>query len=841
MKTRFFQSIFFLFFAGFSLSARDIELIVKDTELDMPLEGAVVRVENTEYTADADGRAVFSIPDTGRIIAQIAYPGYENQRFVIPAGAETSFTIAMRLSAGNGLENKELVIEAAKPGTSEVKTGRSVGISDKDLSRTAEIGIIEDVMTSIKLLPGVGYTGMFNARPSIRGGEPGDLMAVFDGFYIESPYHWGGGVSIFDPRMVQSARLSHGVFSARYGHTISGLLEIASRKPDSTDVELELGLSSSAANLNLSYPLFGRGGVMVMGKVTYWDPFVEVAKLFIDEVNYVKTAPYIRSAAIEADYRFTQSLSANLSGFIGADGAGAYYKNESETDGIPSHTDFDFDWLNMQGFLIAGVTFNPRPDMLLKGTVGAGFFKTNLHGYIDYDLTVPYSNDFLNVFGSDPLINGKTKYTIDQTMFADMTDLTANYQARTDYDWEWGKGFLFAAGLQELYAVRTLEENDQAVFETESELPPIAGKDIYVNFPAKYKNSSGNQTLASSAYTLLEYSSPQKKFGGELGLRLDHLYFIGRDFTLQTIPALNPRLNLDWNILRDKGIFDSVNATVGTGLFSSITDNISSIQSSDGFSDFELKQNRSWTSIAGVKLELRNGVSFNLEGYYKYVFDRAYTAMESDSSAQKITIDRRFDGEGRIWGFDLMLQKIESRYWDGWLSYSFTYARYRDPASDDYRADWYYPRFHRFHNVNLVLNIKPSRSFNIATRLGFASGAPKTVPAGDIEWYPVVVMDESGDSPGLIQKYKRESAYSDTERDGFALTLDLKFSFFKYNPYGRGRREFYIAVENVLAMLETRRRNSTFNQYTGKEDQGSNTASYQLPIPMPSIGFKWSY
>jgi hypothetical protein len=446
--------------------------------------------------------------------------------------------------------------------------------------------------------------------------------------------------------------------------------------------------------------------------------------------------------------------------------------------------------------------------------------------------------------GKSYTINGKTNYTIDQDMFAAMKHTTANYQARADYEWELGKGFLFAAGLQELYSRRMLDENDQMMLEMESSpIPDNNGNmhDSYINFPGAYKNSIANNTFTSSAYTLAEYASPQKRLGAELGLRLDHLYITGDGFSIQTKPALNPRLNVDWAFLQDKGIVDGLSATIGTGLFSSITDNVSSIQSNDGIGDFELKQNRSWTSIAGLRLDLQGGYSFTIEGYYKYVFDRAYSALVGDSTAQTITVDRRFDGEGRIWGFDLMLQKMSGRWWDGWLSYSFNMARYRDPLSDNYKADWYYPTFHRFHNLNLVLNIKPSRSFNIASTLGFASGAPKTVPEGEIEWYPVTVVDKDGNYVQTIQKYKRESVYSDTERDGFALTLDLKFSFYKFHPNGKGQMEFYVAVENVLAFLKTRQTNTSFNQYTGKEDTGSNTATYQLPIPMPSIGFKWTY
>ncbi|MDR1466206.1 MAG: TonB-dependent receptor plug domain-containing protein [Treponema sp.] len=814
------------------LSAREITVIVNDIDLDMPLEGAVVKAVGVEYETDADGRASVITPDLSQTTVQIAYPGYENARISVPANGESTFTVGLRLG-GDALENEELIVEAQQTSAVETKTGRSVSVSGKDLARTAEIGVIEDVMTSIKLLPGVGYTGMFNARPSIRGGEPGDLVAVFDGFYISNPYYWGGGASIFDPRMVQSASLSHGVFSARYGHTISGLLEITSRKPDPRDAELELGLSTSSANLNASFPFAGKGGLMLMGRVTYWDPFVELAKLFINEVSYVKTAPYIRSASFSTNYQFTPNFGGTVNGFIGGDGAGAFYKNDSvNADGLPTRTDFNFDWGNLQGFLITGLTWTPKPSMVAKATLGGGFLQTKLDGYIEYDLTVPFSEDFKQKYGV-----AEDSYTFNQTMFANMSDVTENWQARADYDWELGKGFLFSAGAQGLYAKETIEENDQGAAESEY---PLKGPEWHISYPVDYNNSTLNQTLTSSAYTLLEWASPANNLGAELGLRVDHLALFGKDFTLQTQPAFNPRLNIDWSFLKNKGVFDSITAVFATGLFSSMTDNISSIQSPDGLG--EIKQNRSWTSVAGLKFNISNGYSVNVEGYYKSIFDRAYSRQRRDPTTQKVTIERRFDGEGRIFGFDLMLQRASGRFWDGWLAYSFNIAQYRNPAlANSYQSDWYYPSFHRFHNLNLVLNIKPTPIFNIATRLGFASGAPKSVVTGDVETYPVWVVDKDGNYIQTIQKYRRDSAYSDTERDGFALTLDVKFSWFFYNSVGRGRMEFYFAVENALSFLETKVRNTSYNQYTGKEDEGSNTATYQLPIPMPSIGFRWSY
>jgi len=865
-----------LFLACFSafLWARDVTITVTDFDIDLPLEGATVRSwDGSDHICDENGQAVISVPDDRQVSIQISYPGYELGRLVIPLKGE-SFYLGLRL--GSAVHSRELVIEAQRPGVSETKSGRSVAISGETMERSSQIGIIEDVMTSIKLLPGVGYSGMFNALPSIRGGDPGDLMAALDGFYIENPYHWGGGFSIFDPHMVSSAQLSHGIFSARYGHTISGLLEVSSRRAANDYAELELGVSTSAVNLNAALPVGSDGGLMLMGKVTYWDPFVwslkQLSKVWDNEtlqmVNAVTTAPYIRSSAASFFHRFNSDLEMSLNAFVGADGVGADYLNESPnafstTSLVESRSRMALNWDNLQMFLISGLNYNPRPSMLLKAKLGAGYEEAKINALVDYDYLRVYevSNGIRNLsyeLGGEYLDN-----------FFDGNQSSSNIQGRLDFDWSLGSGFLFAVGVQELFNQRVSETEGKFFIEQRITgpypPPPLpemipAGEERYIHYPA-YGNmpETRNQRFNSSAYVLSEYTSPAKRFGAELGLRLDHLYFKGKDFSIQTMPVLNPRLNLDFNVLRGVGFAESLDLTLGTGLFSSMNNAIASISLDDSIGDFELKPNRSWTSVIGAKTDITGGWSFNLEGYYKYVFDRAYQYTIRDPASELSSRVFRFNGSGIIWGFDLMLQKFESRYWDGWLSYTFTNARYHIPEyplsdrpGEIAEYGWYYPRFHRFHNFNLVLNFKPVKNFNIYTRLGLASGRPKSV-VGEITAYDVELWDENGPvlvpdekNPGqfktqVIKKYKRSYWYDDNSRTTWSVPLDLKLSYNIFNPRNKVQTEIYLAAENLFSLIYTAQANTSFNTYTGQEDTGSDSASYELPFPMVSIGFKWSY
>jgi hypothetical protein len=103
------------------------------------------------------------------------------------------------------------------------------------------------------------------------------------------------------------------------------------------------------------------------------------------------------------------------------------------------------------------------------------------------------------------------------------------------------------------------------------------------------------------------------------------------------------------------------------------------------------------------------------------------------------------------------------------------------------------------------------------------------------------VYDEDPDKIQLIEKYRRETVRDENSRTTPSIPLDVKFSILGYNRSGKARYEVYVAVENLLALLYTSQGNTSFNSYTGKEDTGATSASYEMPIPVPSFGFKISY
>lgn len=806
---------------GSNTAGRTIEINVVDADLAMPLEGVtIIREDGSSVQGDEDGTVKLNIKNDKEIFI-ISYPGYETLRWTIPRqsggaqGTQKSWSVSLRSTST--AQNKEIVFEEKRGVFAQETPGRGVTLSSKALDKSARIGLIEDALSAIKLLPGVGYAGMFDALPSIRGGEPGDLQAVFDGFYIDNPYHWAGVVSIFDPKMVERAELSHGVFEAAYGHTSSGLLEIESKRAALDFAEIEAGISTSAASLHVAVPFStlsskaarGSGGFSFFGKITYWDGFVWLVKglsNFIESlevVNAIETAPFIQAGGFNVNYRWNANLETIFNGYIGNDGVSVSYNKDDAAQQFFYDEEMHYKWNNLIAFAAGRIIFNPANNVVLRTSFGGAY--TN-------------SEYYMNIISPDA------------SAFEDVLVYpTYNAQFRNEVDWQFNESFLFSAGIEEVY-------RGWQIYYTNNVVSTIKTNDGQIRTFPLYSPDVKNQGWFSSAWTILNWTNAKKKLNAEAGLRIDHLYFIAQDFSASAAPVFNPRFNLEYTAVSNSKQLNSLKLSAGSGLFSSINEELTLANSKNAIKD--LKESRAWTSILGANAAFVSELSINIELYYKYIFDRTYSNIAIiNNPRNEVGYEYHFNGKGHSGGIDLLLQK-KSGLWTGWFSYSFNVTRYNNPdgmrAFEDARISsggvWFYPRFHRFHNVNLVMNFDITKKISLYTRLGFATGAPL------IEHNPIRYLYSSSE-----YRYYDDSLYSDSLRNVFNLPLDIKLSYNFFNKTGRAQGEVYIALENILVMVLPKQDTRIINKHTGKLEDSKDQPVYELPVPMVSFGFRWTY
>lgn len=829
------------------LWAEDIAVRVLDADLGLPLEGA--RLQGTGIAAvatDADGRATVTLPDgKGRVAITAVLPGYESAKLWLKAGEGK---VTFKLSIAGLVEGKELVVEKARPQKTDEQAGVSQVATREEIASTGEIGVVEDVMSTVKLMPGVGYVGGWDAMPSIRGGSPLETTAVLDGAYVLYPYQWGGAFSIFDPNMVESAKLSNGIISARYGRVLSGLLEVSSKSVKSSSPRLDVGVSTTGLNF------FAQGGIgsdldlMLGGKLTW----MEVSFALAGQSGAFETVPYIRNGYARLAWKPSNRFEWYVNSFVGTDGIGARVDSPAGDSGMA--TKGLFTWGAISLIETTGVKLLVSDSSLFDLTFSynnettRNTFEEKLNGSRSYDpafLADPTNAGLIAAV--DP---GATGFTLTDFEVAKGREdaIFDTYQGRASWDWEFLKGQVLSFGAESVL-LTTSEKNDQTYWSdsfSSTGLPQYTQSHFELDSPA-------NRQAISGAYALAEFNLFSGLLTGEAGLRVDHNYLYNDALSFNTNPTLNPRLRLELTPWKNLGWIESLGIVAGSGLYSQMPLLANLFDANMRMPSGLLKPDRAWFNVLGLDLNGADDWKVSIEGYYKLYFDRLYVV--ADRSANPATFIAMNDGEGYAYGADLLVQKRLGRYWDGWLTYSYSMAKYYNPMMPTYPGEltigtqgqgndplgkWYYPAFQRFHTVHLVLDWKPKPGFT-ATLIGsLATGAPKQ-KVGEIVSYPSVYTDPATGKTQIIERFSRSSSYDDDLRNDLSCPVDLKLTWADYYPGTKVRWEYYIGVENVFANLYSPRTNNAFDPFTGKELSGSGQADFTIGFPIPSFGYKLSY
>jgi outer membrane receptor for ferrienterochelin and colicin len=746
-----------------NLCSEPVTVLVLDPDLDLPLQGATVQADSVIGKTDAAGRVTLNLPDGKSILLVVTYPGYATNRTSIPP--QTS-SVAVNLRLANVVSGPVLVVEKAKPDQTNAQPGVSQVVSKESIKNTSEVGVFEDLTASLRLLPGVGYGGNFDAQLSVRGGDPSETAAYLDSAPLLFPYHWTGVVSIFDPNFLDSAKLSDGVISARYGEVLSGLIEVTSKSPLTEQPRLTLGLSTTGFDSYLQYPISQRFGILAGGKITW----MEVPFALYGASRDFNQVPYIRDGYARAEWKPVDNLDWSTNFFYGSDGLDQKNNNLINLN-LSSYPQESYQARNWEVSSSLRWLWTEHQ-----------FFKV-----------VASVNDYSETLNASDPTGGFENVNID----------AQEYALSAEWDIELGGANLLIFGANDSF--QSVLNNFHIFYEANNVDAPIVP-------PRNYANTW-------SGYALDQFSFLSRHLEGELGLRLDGVNIFGDGFNLPTLPSLNPRVRLQFNPVTDSGSLRGLEFHAGSGLYSQIPLKAFyfSSNSADGVVAQTMKPERSWITELGSSLSLDDGWRISVDGYYKAYWDRLYeffyTDFYSDPGTGIVTLHMYNDGIGYATGAEVMLQKLKGRFWDGWLDYTFNLTRYLNPStggldprnmgsffpSDAPIGMWYYPIYQRLHTVNLVFNWKPLSWLTVTTTGTFATGTP---PYQD----------------------NATSTYSDSARTPDVYVLNLKVTLHDYFHDTKVGWEFYVAVQNLLVNLLN---SGTVANETG--DQANFNLGYPVP------------
>jgi hypothetical protein len=875
-----------LFFFSFSLFALDVPVYVQDGELLIPLEGVEVKCrygenESIIYITDETGQTLLSLPDNAMfpVIISVSTPGYNETSIELTHESAVSasgnpLVITMGLSVV--IEGEELIVQGLRPGKTDEKCGISMVRTSEDMKSTAQVGVVEDVMNSVSTLPGVGFKLGMNVEPSIRGGYPKEMGVTFDGVYLLEPYYWDGMVSILSPYMVDTVKLSTGVFSSRYGQGCSGLLDTSSVRIGDAK-KITLNISTISADIAAELPLGGKNDLFLYAHVTeltaakwidygilgfcdeyissLFDPGWESMR---ENLLVIKEMPHIFNAYIKWTASPLSDIHFSVNGLFSHDGIRleekfkrdddsreAYYAELYSKD-PPYYSVYQLRYKNIQG--LASINL----DWLITN-------KTRLHSIFSYSTHTEKIDNWLYTLSAyDDFVFNRdegTRTTVFRFGEEDKTDISTTIlhqlHGKVESEVQVNDNSMFAFGIEEVAKLTNSDEysyDKQMFSELDGDvLLPLQGPTIvsHVSVP-------GNSLLTSSAFALWNFGNDKTVLEGEAGLRGEHYYLWNKEaaFEIASLPVLNPRVTILYTPLSNTPIVEKLSFSAGSGLFSTVNEAVCELQKEH--SSIPLKPDTAWTSVIGTRAAFQSGIHISLEAYYKHYLSRMYVYTDK-REMEHVVYHTASDGKGWVFGSDVMVEKKVNDWLDGYMSYSFLYARFLNPAKAEYESQttttgdpleiWYYPSYHRFHTCNYVLNFRMKKEVTLTVSGSIATGSPRKKYIDKSKEY----MDGSFIDPGLNERMYLV-LYSDTDRNYIDWPVDIRLSkkgLFKNNS--KRSWEWYIAVENITSIPAVLiKMNKAEEEGVYFESSGWTVGKGLLKVdlgffPIPSFGVKFIF
>ena len=205
------------------------------------VRGRILRADDNEPVAAARvqliplGASDWSGPDGRFAIGPVPDGDYTLR--VEAAGLETAVRPGLSVAAGmadfevrlapDQEQLSEVVVSTSRYAIDRAGALGALNIDGDTLAFQPVIG--EDALRALGRLPGIAQNGV-SAQSNIRGGEPGELLTLLDGFPLRQAFHHPSYQSVFgviDPGLVGDAVVYTGGFPVRYGNRMGGVFDLS--------------------------------------------------------------------------------------------------------------------------------------------------------------------------------------------------------------------------------------------------------------------------------------------------------------------------------------------------------------------------------------------------------------------------------------------------------------------------------------------------------------------------------------------------------------------------------------------------------------------------------------
>lgn len=607
-----------------------------------------------------------------------------------------------------------------------------------------------DAIRVIQNMPGVARTILNTGGLIVRGSRPQDTRVFIDGMPLPMLFHFYGLTSTYNSEMLSSIEFYPGGFSPEYGNTSAGIVELKRREPKKDRLHGYLDVNIVESSAMLEGPINENLSFAAAFRRSYVDFIISA---IADNINAfdLTVAPKYYDYQAQLNYKLSSKDNLDVGFFGSRDAFEMIFKEPiAEADPLASGT-FNAGTMYHTGLV---KWIHRENESRLESMFGVG--------YINFD------------FG----MFEKLRVSMDQIYFV----------SREKYENKLSERLRLTIG-----------SDIHLVYVGADVLAPDIPKNMVEQFKplsnTTYKKTDQAEWTFIPALFMEFDIKPIKSVTLLPGLRAGYM-----DPTREL--TIEPRLRVFYDFT------EKLQFKLASGLYRQLPG--SSLLSRD-YGNPKLHSLYAIQNGVGAEYKFTELISLDVEFFFKYAWDMAYSNPESNEN--NVDIEPRYlnSGAGRAYGMEIFLRHNPSKLFSGWISYTLSKSEYYERSGEAYRlSPW-----DQTHILTLISLFKLPKNWDIGFRFRLISGNPTTLIKGG-----VYLSDYNSYIP-VYEGVNNERMPLFHQLD---LRVDKKFIFDKWILSG------YIDIQNVYnhRSIEGVIYNYDYTQRQWLEG---------LPI-IPSFGFK---
>ena len=616
-------------------------------------------ITHADTTVYSNKKGLFTLPiSTQNATIVIQANGYTKEEWLVPDSNPDASIKVYELKI-------KTVIKADKQKVIANREEEKISyyyVPDKQIKRLSENNLFADTMSAIKMLPGVGSKSSFDAQMYIRGGAAYEIVGVLDNVPIFQPYHWGGRVSLFNAKVAQKVEFYPGGYDARGGQSLSGIIDVYTKDGSFKKKYQELDINMTEMNYYGTFPITtDKTTTMVSYRRTYYDLF---APLFIKSDSGKVNMPYLQSFQGKLVHKLSPKHKLKLGIYGFNDGADVPLDVYSDDDESNEDEDGKFVY-DTQKYIVS---------TQLDTTLGKNVFNEALLAFYQNKGDLALTNEW----GVSSIWKEK------------------NLILRDDISWKINEKHSLESGII-IYQVGLSTTSSW-----EQQPNPYEPGSVAVNVSEKIQQDMGLQMLYLQDRWAL---TPKTMINAGVRLESVKVTNFARQYDWQPRLSIEQRVGEATTLKTYYGKYGQQNYLTDSTLVSATT----------------MERN-----LANITMDRADHYGMGLEHYLSLntlfkteVFYKDYDNIAIDMGRYP-EIRHENKGVGHAKGLELMLQKVDGKHLEGWMTYTLSSTRRTN------KDGWYTPEYDIRHMLNVYGDLNLNDRFTMVTNIKISTGTPYT-------------------------------------------------------------------------------------------------------------------